>query len=241
MSRRWRAVTGLSIVGIISAGIVFLLSIRLIQTPHTKTVGTFKLPGLRSETKISHDSYGVPHIIANNEDDMYYALGFVSAQDRLWQMDMLRRTANGTLSEIFGEKTLDSDRLFRTIGIPRITAQLGANISEHSSRILQNYTNGINAFLLQYHDRLPIEYALLNDRPTPWTTFDCLAIQRLYAWHVMSENNHELLFSALKNIAGPHKTKQILTGSIPRSTPDLSANNCQALYQRLIQSTHHVH
>ena len=96
-----------------------ILSLQLVKKSLPKTRGTVKLKGLRSVVQIYRDDFGIPHIIANNDDDLFFCLGYVTAQDRLWQLDISRRIANGMLSEIFGEQTIDTDRLFRTIGIYR--------------------------------------------------------------------------------------------------------------------------
>src|SRR6267154_293647 len=91
--------------------------------------GEVKLQGLKAEVEILFDDYGVPHIYAQNEEDAYYALGYAHAQDRLFQMEMLRRAAGGRLSEILGEKLLKVDKLFRTLGINQFA-------KEHAQKFL---------------------------------------------------------------------------------------------------------
>ena len=210
MRRRWRAIIGLSVVGIISAIAIILLSTRLLHKSHPKLDGHLTMPDLRSVVKIVRDSNGVPHISANNDDDLFFTLGFVTAQDRLWQMDMLRRTANGTLSEILGDTFRQSDRLFRTIGLNRLAFLLHAGLSDESRRMLQNYVNGINAYLKECDDAFPIEYALMNAHPTRWTVHDCLMIQRLYAWQAAVGISHDLFNAAILQKAGLAKTASLL-------------------------------
>ncbi|MBN2007786.1 penicillin acylase family protein [candidate division KSB1 bacterium] len=232
--RRWRALFGLTLVFLISATAVFFLSVHLIQKSHPRTTGTLKLPGLRNVVKITRDNYGVPHITANNDDDVFFALGYVTAQDRLWQMDIFRRTAQGTLSEIFGEKTIASDRLFRVLGLNRIAILLGANMSEDSRRMLQNYVNGINTYILGNLKNLPIEYALTNNVPTVWTIDDCLTIQRLYAWFVSVQHNYDLLSSAIIERVEPSKRQVLLRSSIPRTTPCVPSATALALQDAIL-------
>ncbi|MCK4848466.1 MAG: penicillin acylase family protein, partial [Candidatus Heimdallarchaeota archaeon] len=82
--------------------------------------GQLQLPGLKEQVEIIRDKWGVPHIYANNEHDLFFAQGFVQSQDRFWQLEINRRTANGTLSEVFGEIAIDTDRTARTFGFARL-------------------------------------------------------------------------------------------------------------------------
>jgi len=100
--------------------------------------GEVKLQGLKAEVEILYDDYGVPHIYAQNEEDAYYALGYAHAQDRLFQMEMLRRAAGGRLSEILGEKLLKVDKLFRTLGINQFA-------KEHAQKFLNADTAAFQA------------------------------------------------------------------------------------------------
>src|SRR4030095_13289600 len=107
------------------------------------TSGEIPVQGLKSKVKVYFDDFGVPQILAQNEDDAYFTLGFMHAQDRLWQMDLTRRGAEGRLSEIFGSSALNFDRLFRTIGINRFAYDWYESISPKSKQILQSYTAGV--------------------------------------------------------------------------------------------------
>ena len=135
MTKGWRIAIGSIGVLVVSLTVILLLSLHLIRKSLPKTTGTLKLSGLRSTVKIYRDDYGIPHIFANNEDDLFFTMGYVLSQDRLWQMDIIRRTANGTLSEIFGTKSLLSDRLFRTIGLNRIAENIAAQLSPESKNL----------------------------------------------------------------------------------------------------------
>src|SRR5258706_2030798 len=113
--------------------------------------GSVKLEGLKSEGEVLYDDYGIPHIYAENEEDAYFALGYVHAQDRLFQMEMLRRAAGGRLSEILGPDLLKVDKLFRTLGLNRFAREhaqkfLGADTADFQKETLA-YQRGINQFI----------------------------------------------------------------------------------------------
>lgn len=124
--------------------------------------GVKELAQLKEEVTVHYDSFGIPHIYGANEEDAYRTLGFVHAQDRLWQMELLRRIASGRLSELFGELTLDNDRFFLSIGIHRQTERILSQIDKDKPyfKLAQAYIDGVNSFIDQ--GPTPIEYYLLG-------------------------------------------------------------------------------
>ncbi|KAA3656834.1 MAG: penicillin acylase family protein, partial [Chloroflexi bacterium] len=130
---------------------------------------------------IYRDKWGIPHIYATNRHDLFFAQGFVHAQDRLWQMELNRRAANGTLSAVFSRITLDTDRLSRTLGFARLAQHNWQVLGGEARKDLIAYTKGINAFLDQT-TKLPIEFSLLRHRPEPWLPVDSIAYGRLQMW-----------------------------------------------------------
>ena len=149
---------------------------------------TIKVPGLGSTVTIYRDQYGVPYIYAENDSAMYFALGYVQAQDRLWQMDLQRRAFSGTLSEIFGNRTLSIDIIFRQIGLMRSALDTYYVLSTDptfSKYIpdLQSYANGVNYYInTTALQNLPFEFRLLNYQPAPWTLIDELAFGKFMAY-----------------------------------------------------------
>src|ERR1700736_6339279 len=101
--------------------------------------GTLQLKGLHENVEGITDTYGVPHIYAQNEDDLFFAQGYVHAQERLWQMEMNRRLGSGRLSEIFGEIAVEPDRFSRRLGMHRAAAAESARLAEHTKRVLDAY------------------------------------------------------------------------------------------------------
>ena len=145
MNKYVKGIIGTLIVAIPAVLLLGFLLKQLSTKSFYSNSGTVTVSGIKAETKIYSDDYGVPHIIASNNEDMYFALGFMHAQDRLWQMDLTRRVAEGKLSEIFGSSTLEFDKLFRTIGINRFAYRWYNNISPESKKILTSYSNGVNS------------------------------------------------------------------------------------------------
>lgn len=151
----------------------------------TPDSGVVHLPGLKGEVVITRDSYGIPHIKSKTSDlDAFYALGYVHAQDRLWQMEFQRHVVQGRLSELFGDKAVEKDKYLRTWGFYRAARTSWEDLSPDSRRIIQSYTDGINAFLSQKHYPLPM--IILNDKPEPWTAIDSIAWQKMLAWDLQS-------------------------------------------------------
>jgi penicillin amidase len=132
--------------------------------------GTIALTGLRDRVEIVRDRWGVPHIYAGNLDDLFFAQGFVQAQDRLWQMEMYRRTFEGTLAEIMGPEYLRHDELARLLKYrgPWDDREWTSYHPE-GRRIFTAFANGVNAYIAHAGDRLPVEFQLTGIRPQPWT------------------------------------------------------------------------
>ncbi|MHA1444662.1 MAG: penicillin acylase family protein, partial [Candidatus Hodarchaeales archaeon] len=146
--------------------------------------GQLQLPGLKEQVEIIRDKWGVPHIYANNEYDLFFAQGFVQAQDRFWQLEINRRTANGTLSEVFGEIAIDTDRTARTFGFARLGRIDYENADKEIKEAIQAFTDGINAFLDHPKSKLPVEFTLIRHKPDPWTPYDSCAFTRVMLWQL---------------------------------------------------------
>ena len=138
--------------------------------------GTVQVTGLSAPVEVLRDARGVPHLRASWLQDLYFAQGYVTAQDRLWQMDLSRRLAEGELSEVFGERTERMDIENRTLGFRRISERAVAELSLEARAPLTAYANGVNAFIASHPGRLPIEFFLLHYKPRPWTEIDCLGV-----------------------------------------------------------------
>ena len=155
--------------------------------------GEMRLAGLNDRVEIFRDRWGVPHIYAGDRQDAFFAQGFVHAQDRLWQMELQRRAATGRLSEIFGHRTLNIDRVFRRLGFHRSSQrEIDSPASQTAMDSLVAYTKGVNAAIRQMK-ALPPEFLILRHEPEPWTLIDSLSWGRLQAWRISSNWDSEIL------------------------------------------------
>ncbi|GGR02559.1 penicillin acylase family protein [Deinococcus ruber] len=153
--------------------------------------GTLTLRGLKGEVSIVRDRWGVPHIRAQaSDEDALYALGFVHAQDRMWQMEFQRRVAQGRLSEVLGAAALPKDKFLRTWGFYRAAQAALPALSARSRSLISAYTAGVNAGIAQ--DRLPLEFRLMRYRPERWTDVDSIAWSKLMAYDLGGNWDDEL-------------------------------------------------
>lgn len=143
-----------------------------------QTDGSLAVEGAEAAIEIIRDVDGVPHIYAATPPDAYFGLGFVHAQDRLWQMECQRRLASGRLSEIFGSQSLRADRLLRTFGLRRAAQSALEALPIDARATVDAYARGINACLSRHRGiRRPPEFVLLGVRPDPWEPVDVLALR----------------------------------------------------------------
>lgn len=138
--------------------------------------GEIAVPGLRGRVEVLRDAHGVPHLRAPSLEDLAFAQGYVTAQDRLWQMDLSRRLAAGELSEIFGERALRFDMESRTLGFPQACERAVAELDPEARKLLDLYAQGVNAFINTHRHRLPVEFLLLRYHPRPWRAEDTFGI-----------------------------------------------------------------
>src|SRR5215211_6614756 len=139
-----------------------------------------EISALIDTVTIRRDRRGIPYIEASNEKDLYFAQGYATASDRLWQMDFLRRTARGQLSEILGPDALSVDKLHRIYGFTRVAEKLLEGASISTRNVLESYATGVNAFVNQCSaESLPLEFRVLRYQPTSWTPLDSLVLGKL--------------------------------------------------------------
>src|SRR5712692_9876157 len=150
----WWQKTLVGVAGL--AGLAGGAYVLLMRRPLPKTKGELSLQGLHEPVEVITDRYGVPHIYAQNEDDLFFVQGYVHAQERLWQMELNRRIASGRLSEIFGDIAIEADRFSRRLGMHRAAAAAEEQLPLHIRRILGSYARGVNTFIEQHN--LSIEF-----------------------------------------------------------------------------------
>lgn len=180
--------------------------------------GNLHLDGLQDSVIIRFDRYGVPNIKANNEHDLYLAAGFMTASERMWQMELSRLAVQGRLAEFLGPQAVDYDKLMRTIGFNHLAEQLKDHIDPQSLKVVQAYTDGINAYLKTHQDNLPVEYRLLDFKPEPWKVEYSLGIIRLMAWELNVAWHQDIILGAIYDQVGEQKGEDIFP-SYPEDKP----------------------
>ena len=178
--------------------------------------GEITVPGIIKPVEIIRDAYGMPHIYAQNDDDAYFALGYCMAQDRLYQMDMVRRVVQGRLSEILGPKLVPVDKLFLTISAGKSVEEIAAKYPHEITSALRAYAAGVNHFIDHHPGPLPIEFTILGYKPEPWKYSDGLATHYYMAWDLNSAFSIEMLYAAVINKAGENLARALF--------PDYSQN-----------------
>jgi len=178
--------------------------------------------GIAASVEIVRDGEGIPHIFADTEADAYFALGYVHAEDRLWQMEMNRRSGSGTLAELLGASALSEDRLIRTVGLRRAAQANPPHLDAATREILAAYAAGVNAYLGQV-TVLPPEFLVARTTPLPWSPEDSLTWMKMMAWTLSGNWWEELLNVRLREQLTARQVAELLPpypGDQPRLLPD---------------------
>jgi penicillin amidase len=203
-------VTAANLAGL-TAGTYNLLTHR----PIAQTSGTLHIQGLHKPVEIITDTYGVPHIYAQTEDDLFFAQGYVHAQERLWQMESNRRLCSGRLSEVVGDVLLETDRFCRRLGMHRSAAEEVTRLSTASMRILDAYARGVNTFIAYNEGKLPVEFTLLHFQPEPWKPADTIQWAKMMGWTLGGNWETEITRARLVAKLGVERASQLEAGYDP--------------------------
>ncbi len=160
----------------LAAGLVFAVGWWVVHRALPQYDGAASLPELKQEVTVDRDTWGVPHIRASSPEDLFTAQGYVLAQDRLWQMDVLRRAAAGQLSEVFGLVALERDREYRTLGLYVAAEREIARLNPEMRASLEAYARGVNRYIAERRGKLPWEFVYMRYEPRPWKPADSLLI-----------------------------------------------------------------
>ncbi|MEM9362234.1 MAG: penicillin acylase family protein [Bacteroidota bacterium] len=189
-------VLGILLILILVGSFIFINSLK----PNYS--GEELLEGLNSDVTVYYDSFGIPHIYSDNEKDAFRALGYVHAQDRLWQMELLRRIAKGRLSEVFGPDLVETDKLFLTLGIDENTVQTvkGLDMESQTVVLCNAYLDGINAFIEE--GPKPVEFYLTGLEPESFTIEDIYNAVGYMAFSFAQAHKTDPLLTDLQNDLG---------------------------------------
>ena len=188
----------LVVLVVVAAGLGFRVWSALPQTS-----GTVRVSGLGSPLEIRRDEFCVPHVRAGSEADAMFGLGYVHAQDRLWQMEFQRRLGSGRLAEVLGRPALQTDRFFRTLGLRRAADDAWRSTAPEARALVDAYVAGINAFVSSHHGRtLPVEFSIFGFEPEPWTAVDVVLWPKVMALTLSTNYRDEILRARIVARAG---------------------------------------
>ena len=194
------------IIVIIGAFIAFRVITRRALPDYNKDIA---LKGLQSEVTILRDQYAVPHIYAENEHDLYVAVGYAMAQDRLWQMDFLRRVTQGRLSEIFGSSFVETDYLLRLLRYQVKSENIMKEGDPAVIPALQAFSDGVNQYIEDHAKKLPIEFTLLGYKPEPWNPLHSLNLIGYMGWDLKAGWS-EIIFDEIRQKVDSALYKELL-------------------------------
>ncbi|MEK6285698.1 MAG: penicillin acylase family protein [Acidobacteriota bacterium] len=173
-----------------------------------QTSGRIEMEGLSKPVEVLRDTWGVAHIYAQTQEDLFFAQGFVAAQDRLWQMEIWRRTGEGKLAEILGPSAIERDKFARLMRYRGDMEAEWKSYAPDAKTIIESFVRGVNAFIEISRERLPIEFQLTGTRPEPWTPEACLTRM---AGYIMTRNaSSEVLRAQLARMLGTDKTSELV-------------------------------
>lgn len=231
-------------IGLILLGLVICIGIAgfiFVQTLKPDYVGTKTLAFIEKEVKVYYDTYGIPHIYGETEEDAFRALGYVHAQDRLWQMELLRRIGSGGLSEVFGADLIATDKFFLALGIDDASVQTVSELDSNKEavRIAQAYLDGVNAFILE--GPTPIEFYLTGINKTEFTLKDMYNTMGYMAFSFAMAHKTDPLLTNIKNKLGPVYLEDLGINSSPTqewiknySVSDSISNSVTALVSKAL-------
>ena len=175
--------------------------------------GAATVAGLSAPVDIIRDADAIPHVFAANKADALFGLGYVHAQDRLWQMELQRRIGHGRLSEVLGSAALPQDRFLRTVGFGRAARTAWDATPPWAKLQINAYVAGVNAFISTHHGSgLPPEFTLLRFVPEPWSGVDVIVWVKMMAWDLSANYTFELLRHDLMKAVGEERMAQLMPG-----------------------------
>jgi penicillin amidase len=194
-----------------------------------KTDGEIQLTGLDAPVEIYRDSYGIPHIYASTADDLFFAQGYVHAQDRFWQMDFWRHIGSGRLAELLGDSLVETDQILRTLGFARIAKEEYETYDPTSKAILDAYARGVNAYLAERQGAdLSLEYLVLkminpDYQPEPWQPLHTITWAKVMAWDLGGNMDAEIEMAALLKDLTPEQAAELVP-AFPEDKPVIVPN-----------------
>lgn len=216
-------------IGLLFLLVMFFSSALLfyLRSPLPSYEGEIQVPGLSQTVEIFFDDYAVPHVYAQNDMDLFFTAGYLMARERLFQMTVNAATTEGRLSELFGDSQLESDIFLRTWGIPRTAENLVLQLSPESKAVLKTFCKGVNTYIDEIGNSLPIEFKLLRIKPISWSPKHVTGYARLMAYSLSQSWYPEMLFGQVAYMFGEQKALElwpVAPDEKPFSLPGISTD-----------------
>lgn len=194
-----------------------ILSYSVLMSKIPEYEGKYNVSGISENVRIYRDSLAIPYVFAESEFDAAFALGYIHAQERLFQMDFARRAGEGRLSEILGSKAIPFDKMFRTLGLYKLVSEFYEKLNPITKRYLESYSKGVNAYIEHAEGNFTFEFDILGYSPKPWKPEHSLVIVKLMAW--------ELNISWWTDIAYTHLIQKLGVEKVSEIIPDYEENS----------------
>jgi len=206
----------ISIISVLSLllGFVLFILVQVFRSP-PKMKGRILLDGMDEEVRIFIDKWGVPHIFAQTQKDLFFACGFMHAHERMWQMELSRRAGFGRLSEVLGEAALERDKFMRNLGLGEAALHDFEKLSPEMKELIFAYSDGVNSWMDSRQLNWPFEFLVLRYRPQPWMPLDSLIIKEVMALLLCPDYRSEAVRGKLVEKFGAETALQILEEGIP--------------------------
>jgi len=205
---------------VLIGAIAFQVFFRL---PLPSYTGTLQVNGLKAPVEVRTDDHGIPHIFAQSNEDLFFAQGYITARERMFEMDLTRLAGRGELSTLFGERMIETDKYFKTLGFYRAAETEYANVGPDTKTAVDAYTGGVNAYIdtLKY---LPAEYTILGGKPQAWKPADSMVGGLLMSYRLNSPRGIKPVLYQIYLKAGPEMLKKLLP-YIPEGAPYISSTD----------------
>ncbi len=215
---RWLKIGGITVAAIVVAMFSAFQVFFRIAVPGYN--GTIYIDGLKAPVEVRTDEYGIPHIFAESDEDLFFAQGYITARERMFQMDLTRLAGRGELSTIFGDKTVKTDRYFKTLGFYRAAQVEYKNLSPSTKLAVDAYTRGVNSFISTV-SRLPREYVILGARPQAWEPADSVVGALLMSFRLSAPRSVKPILHRIYAHAGADVLNRLLPW-VPLRSPVVS-------------------
>ena len=183
---------------------------RWLHSPLPQYIGEKKLPSLQKKVDVYTDGYGVPHVFAENEEDLFFSAGYIAARERLFQLSMVDLAGRGSLSSVLGKKYLDTDIYLRTWGIHETAKKLVLNMDPVNKEIFDSFCAGINHRIDEVSHDLPLEFKVLNFSPGYWNPNIVAGYTRMMAHEMSGSWMPEAVFGAVESYFGKEKVMELI-------------------------------